>query len=334
MPTLSQQENHTTFSSPLGEAGRGFTFIPSGGLANRMRAIASAVNLSRLTGISVEIVWFRDWGLNARFCDIFQPISTPGITLRDATWLDKLTLDRPRRHNLYIPRLYQALRFRRRIDEQQVTPLKQQGFDFCQWALQEDKKEKRKEKNNIPEDDNTPPQQENHIKHSSPWGRLGGVYMSCYQVFGEFHDYDALIRELFQPKADILSKVDAYVRQFSDYTIGLHIRRTDNQESINGSPLQSFIDIVNDELRQHPTLTVYLATDDEPTKQEMRHLFGQRVITPDAPATRGSLDGIRDGLVDMWTLSRTNVIYGSKGSSFSDMSRSLRPLPASPKGRS
>ena len=46
-------------------------FVPSGGLANRMRAMASAWQLAVHTGVKVETVWFGDLALNAPFHSIF-----------------------------------------------------------------------------------------------------------------------------------------------------------------------------------------------------------------------------------------------------------------------
>ena len=49
-------------------------FVPSGGLANRMRAMASAWQMAQHTGVKVETIWFCDWALNAPFRAIFAPI--------------------------------------------------------------------------------------------------------------------------------------------------------------------------------------------------------------------------------------------------------------------
>ena len=51
----------------------------------------------------------------------------------------------------------------------------------------------------------------------------------------------------------------------------------------------------------------------------MREEFGNRIITAGEEAFRGNVDGIRGGLADMYTLARTQCIYGSAGSSFSEM---------------
>lgn len=254
-------------------------FVPSGGLANRMRAIASAWNLSQQTGSRLRVVWFRDWALNAPWRDIFEPV--PELAVRDATPLDALLYDRPRRRNLWLPLLPQRLLFERRIDEPQVTPLKQRGFDFEDWAR----------------------------------GRR--CWMSCYQVFGTVPD--SVYGRLFHPVEAVMARVEGYRRRFSGHTIGFHIRRTDSQASIEESPLELFVEAGDREVAAHGDTRIFLATDDEPTKDALRRHFAGRLITSEAPAARSSTEGIRDGLADMWTLAATCVVYGSAGSSFSPM---------------
>ena len=50
------------------------TFVPVGGLANRMRAVASAVMLAGKTKSELSIIWFQDWALNAPFYQLFKPV--------------------------------------------------------------------------------------------------------------------------------------------------------------------------------------------------------------------------------------------------------------------
>ena len=110
------------------------TFIPVGGLANRMRAIASAFDLAIKTESSLNVVWIKDWALNSPFHELFQPINEDVITLRDASVIDKLMLDRPRRKNLYLPHIYQKLYFQSSLYERSITPLCREEFDFVNWA--------------------------------------------------------------------------------------------------------------------------------------------------------------------------------------------------------
>ena len=260
-------------------------FVPSGGLANRMRAMASAWQLAVHTGVKVETVWFCDWALNAPFHSIFEPIENAEMVAREAKAWEQLTLDRPRKRNFRIPLLYQQLRFAQRIDEWQVTPLKNKGFDFNKWAAG---------------------------KNS---------YMSCYQDFG--HVPNSVYKHLFHPVGHILEEMQGYHEQFSAHTIGMHIRRTDNMESIERSPLSLLIDAAQREIDLHDDTRIFLATDDEGTKTALKAEFGNRIITSSKPAARNSIAGIRGGVAELWMLASTATIYGSAGSSYSVMASKI-----------
>ncbi len=254
--------------------------VPSGGLANRMRAVASVYELQRRTGVTLEIVWIKDWALNAPFYEIFKP--TELLNIRDASWLDILLYDRPRRRNFHIPRLFQNIIFSRRIDEYEVTPLKQKAFDFDAWA-----------------------------------GARGKKYMSCYQEFGNVDN--SVYRQLFQPVDEIKNGIKTFTDKFSGHTIGFHIRRTDNAESIAKSPVSLFVEAGRKELQDNPETMIFLATDDEDVKREMAEAFGEHLLTQSGAACRSNTQGISGGLIDMYVLSHTDTIYGSAGSSFSVM---------------
>ena len=260
-------------------------FVPSGGLANRMRAMASAWQLAVHTGVKVETVWFCDWALNAPFHSIFEPIENAEMVAREAKAWEQLTLDRPRKRNFRIPLLYQQLRFAQRIDEWQVTPLKNKGFDFNKWAAG---------------------------KNS---------YMSCYQDFG--HVPNSVYKHLFHPVGHIHEEMQGYHEQFSAHTIGMHIRRTDNMESIERSPLSLFIDAGQREIDLHDDTRIFLATDDEGIKTALKAEFGNRIITSSKPAARNSIAGIRGGVAELWMLASTSTIYGSAGSSYSVMASKI-----------
>lgn len=48
---------------------------PNGGLGNRMRVINSAICLANKNNqATVKVLWKKDWGLNASFNDIFEPV--------------------------------------------------------------------------------------------------------------------------------------------------------------------------------------------------------------------------------------------------------------------
>lgn len=261
-----------------------FLHVPSGGLANRMRAIASAYTLTQAVGSRLQNVWFQDWALNAPFSSIFVP--QPQLLLREATLSDHLLYDRARRKNLWLPALPQRLLFCHRLHEDDIWTLMTQQFDFAEWA------------------------------------RGHHCYMSNYM---DFYPYDSrLLHELFVPVSEITDAVN-HNRELlgSGNVIGIHIRRTDHVISIAKSPTSLFIDKIKEEIDAHSDTKVFLATDSNDVKQELKEVFGDRIVTPSAEARRDGIEGIRGGLVDMYTLAATRHIYGSQGSTFSKMAARL-----------
>lgn len=254
--------------------------VPSGGLGNRMRTIASAYAMAQRIDSRLQVVWFQDWALSAPFHALFEPSSL--LSLREATLADKLLYDRARRKNLWLPALPQWLLFERRLHEDEIWPLMVGKFDFAHWARQR------------------------------------RCYMSNYM---DFYPYDSqLLKQLFVPVADVSRQVAAWLCELGcGRVIGIHIRRTDHVISTEKSPTSLFIDKIRQEVAAQPDTKVFLATDSEDVKAELKDIFGHRIVTSAAEARRDGIEGIKAGLADMYTLASTSKIYGSFGSTFSKM---------------
>jgi len=268
-----------------------FTFIPEGGLANRIRAIASAYSLAKRTDVHLNIIWFKEWGMKCRFCDIFEPISEENIKLKEAQTLDYILNRSPRRKNLWISKPFIRMRNNRVIWAKEVTPLKNKNYDFDEWINSSYK----------------------------------NAYMSSYQDFGSFSN--EIYKKLFKPKDIVGEKIRHNVSMFSKHTIGMHIRRTDNIDSIKNSPIELFLDKAKFEVNNNIDTKIFLATDDEEVKHVFKSTFPDRVICSEKVASRDNAEGIRDGVVDMYTLAKTDMIYGSFGSSFSVMASKIYGTP-------
>ncbi len=265
------------------------TLIPAGGLANRMRAVAGAVTFMRELGGNLRIFWFRDWALNAPFGSLFCPIDLPNVSLAEGGLMNSVLYDRPRRRNLWIPSIYQRLAFDFRLYEKVVWLFRDNPSDMKRLA------------------------------------DASNSYVASYHALVPYTN--DVLRRLFRPVASIQQEIDRRCGEFSAYTVGCHIRRTDNIESIRQSPLELFYNVLDAELASHADLRIYLATDSEDVKAQMRERYGDRILTASAAADRDSIEGIADGIADMYTLARTNKIYGSSGSSFSELAAQLGDTP-------
>lgn len=256
------------------------TFVPVGGLANRMRAIHSAISLAE--NDEVQICWFKDKGLNCCFHQLFQPISFTNVKLKEANLWDKLLLDRPRRKNLHFPKLYQTIWFDACLYEHQTH---KKHIDYKQWKL----------------------------SHNS-------IYMASYN---QFYQPSYKLSDIFIPNNEIMQKIETICTSHSTNTIGIHIRRGDHEIAIRKSPIHLFTEAMEKAIEQEEQTNFYLATDSESDKQLLIEKFGNRIITSPYPAERNTIEGMKNAVVDLYALSRTQTILGSYYSSFSEIAAEL-----------
>lgn len=134
-------------------------------------------------------------------------------------------------------------------------------------------------------------------------------------------DYD--MKDLFVPAADIQKDIDKVLSRFAANTIGVHIRRTDNKESIKLSPLETFYALMDAEIQKDADVMFYLATDDNDVKHEMTERFPHRIITQFEKTDRDSLAGMKFAVNDLYCLSKTKKIIGSLYSSYSHIASEL-----------
>lgn len=257
------------------------TLVPVGGLANRMKAIDAAIQLISGTDLALKIYWFRDKGLNCRFDQLFQPLDLPQVSLIEATSFDSFSYDRPRKRNLYIPRLFQSFYFDDCVYEAEATERMYQHFDFRSWAINK------------------------------------RTYLaSCVYFFPPAPD--TRLFQFFHPVPALQQRIDEVSRTFGNRCVGVHIRRTDNLSSINESPTKLFVDRMQMMIQSDKDTCFYLASDSSEEKSKMKAIFGERILTSVTDLSRNSVQGIQDALVELYVLSKTEMILGSVKSSYSE----------------
>lgn len=149
------------------------------------------------------------------------------------------------------------------------------------------------------------------------------LYIATEEHFFVNHDYSC-----FVPTQEIQERIAGICRQFSSHNIGVHIRRTDNGPAISKSSTQAFLSSMEKELALHPDTMFYLATDDMQEEAALRKAFPAKIISNETRnLSRDSIDGIKDALLDLMCLSRTDKIIGSYFSSFTDIAADLRGIP-------
>lgn len=129
------------------------------------------------------------------------------------------------------------------------------------------------------------------------------------------------VRELIKPSEEIMDAVDSIMKPYNNTKVyGVHIRRTDNKASIENSPIEVFYQILDELVTNDPTVKIYLATDDAEVESDFASRYNcVEHKTFSGEKSRKSIAGMMDAYVDMLCLSKCEKIYGSYGSSFSEM---------------
>ena len=265
------------------------TLVPLGGLANRLRAIISGYELAKATNLSFDVVWLKNKDLNCPFGYLFRPMEH-GITLIESPKIDSLIKNNiPLKRNFYLPAIYQHRHFTRRLYDTDIEKLRDNAEAIKSLVAGKN----------------------SYIASGLPF------YPS--NIF--------LFRELFRPTDEIIDEIKKRCSAFTTPTFGLHIRRTDNTISIAESPITLFIQQIEQDLKKYPEARFYLATDSEKIKERLRELFGNRILYSPCKANRNSIEGMKEAVIELYTLANTNYFHGSYYSSFSDLAAILSDRP-------
>ena len=268
---------------------------PIGGLANRMRAIACGISLAQRLNVPYSILWAKNWELNAEFNDIFLPNSLiDGIISYPCGLTYALFYSPPRKKNCFVTSL----------------TLRRFGLSLI----------------------DSKPKLSELISLELITEIIGKTLNQNKDVFIqsglEFCDFsDSLYRKLFRPNHIVMQRVKALEVSLGENRIGLHIRRSDNLQSIKHSPDYLFQSKIDEILNADPTTKFYLASDNEETKSMFRNKYPGIIFTSASPAVRNSKEGIIDAVVEMTILSRTRQIFGSFYSSYSEAAATLGGVP-------
>lgn len=149
------------------------------------------------------------------------------------------------------------------------------------------------------------------------------LFIATEEHFFVSHDYSNFI-----PTKEIADKVNDITSAYGKHCIGVHIRRTDNKPAIGKSSTDAFVSAIQKELNLDPSTMFYLATDDMAEEKNLRALFPDKIISNETrDLSRNSIAGVKDALIDLTCLSKTDKIIGSFFSSFTDIAADMRGIP-------
>ena len=134
-------------------------------------------------------------------------------------------------------------------------------------------------------------------------------------------------------KKEIRDKIEVFSSNyFNDKTISVHIRSWPRtkfwniyKERSKKVKLEKFIN----EMEKYEDYNFFLATDNDEVKKTMKEHFKNKILTYDRKynlcdkdgnqMNRNTVDGIQDDLVELYLLSKNNIIIGSHSSTFTEV---------------
>lgn len=272
--------------------------VPYGGLCNRMRVIASCIELCKDTKSHLIIHWNENSECKARWQDLFEPVDHIKI---EPVLKDEMVYQWPCKKNFFWP-AFKGTFFTKGKYYWELSSRWSGGFwKRSLYRLCGD----RKRNSNFFE------------------GDLTKIFLNSKKitiVTCQILKKDFNIRNIFIPIKYIQNKIDTSTLMFNSDTIGIHIRRTDHKTAIENSPLINFHNKIK---KESQSTKFFLATDSQEVKDEFIRMYGKRILTNTLPLNRDSLEGMIGAVVDLWSLSRTKKIWGSYYSSYSEMAAIL-----------
>lgn len=131
-----------------------------------------------------------------------------------------------------------------------------------------------------------------------------------------------------RPIKSIQVKIDIAKNELNlNQLIGIHIRRGDSKLSHQHSPTETFVQQMQREVDQDDAVRFFVTSDSEWEKQNLKQIFGERIVTYDSHLSRANVAGMQDAVVELYLLAESKKIIGSLGSSFSSQAAMIKGIP-------
>jgi hypothetical protein len=264
-----------------------FFIEPSGGLANRLRALDSAIAFSQEKHRNLNVVWLQNPYCNCRFRDLFlvPPQFNRLYELKSKTLIRMLG----KFVDVYFSSTQNHL-----LDHHRIKGLMEKAGTYMDGI--------RDYLDQVP----------GH----------GSIYI---QAYNRFYDSPSVVPfGSFILKRSLQDKVDSY--QDPDM-VGVHIRRADHTLSIMYSPIELFIACMQKEVHQDGKVRFFVATDDPASEALLKEVFPNRIVThPKRSLNRNDPIAIQDAAIDLYCLANCRRLIGSYWSSFSDVASEINGI--------
>lgn len=262
----------------------------SAGLGNRLQALASAVHLAKICNEPITVVWDIGNGFGSKFRDLFDlPEDIPVYNITRGGF----------RSNPFLY-LY-SMRTVKKLHKETTLFLRSGGI----YGINKEENGYQILQDLVKIEKNT------HIDS----------YIGYFPEKELKPEYFSFIK----PSQKILDFANPTISLLTDNTYGIHIRRTDHIDAIEHSPTVLFENTIREILAKDSDARFYVASDDTNVVNQLKKAFGNtHIISQASPVlSRNSKVGAFCAFTDMLCLSKCQKIYGSFGSTFSQLASLL-----------
>lgn len=150
------------------------------------------------------------------------------------------------------------------------------------------------------------------------------IYIDGYESFIIPRDVSGICN-VIRFKTEYISVADKIINRDM---VGVHIRRTDHKLAKELSPVELFVQKIDDEINKNNSIMFFLSTDDQKVENELILKYGKRIVTQKNKAWgRVSKEEMISGIIDCLCLSKCKKIYGSISSQFSGFAAEYGNIP-------
>lgn len=261
--------------------------VPRAGLCNRLNAIVCALVIMRDSNLPIKIYWDKTHDCYAWFGELFKQIEWNYNGLSAIVEnLESFYLKPATKSNLFLPFYLRKIKG--------ICELKHVTDKTSEQIIQE---------------------------YNKPL-----LYVTSYNRFCLHESLGMPYSKVFKPIDDIQNIINDVITDFSDNTIGIHIRRTDNVSAISSSPMEMFEKKIEKAISNDPTVKFYVASDSEVDKNYLLKRYGEHIITKQWDLSRNTLQGMKDAVAELYCLAFTKKIFGSGMSTYSLMASKLNGI--------
>lgn len=271
-------------------SGDGFIYFePYGGLANRLRVIASFAALARKVPHPIGFHWINGEGqVGCSFEHLFQPVAD---VVQVERWLAVERVKDLRSRNPL--RRWSSRRYNRGVGVNLLVR---------DWDAPGVRVERQ-----LP-----------RLQFLHPAARA--LVHTCHS----FGNYKPHLKD-FRLVEPLQQRLDSFAQRhgFGAPTVGVHVRRTDNDLARRHSPLEAFEAAMQRELDVRSDTWFFLCTDEPDVVELLQARFPGRVLALEKDLSRDTEAGMEAALIDMLLLARSRRVLGSYWSSFSQIASEI-----------